>query len=183
MCICIVHVCILNCLTCTSILVYIAMTSCCLLVWVYKRDHVQLALLCILHPLSIAAFVLKIWKHGHPVLATSMLGRVDMLCYLIHASVASWYLTCCNSSWFRNSYLTWSKIDKIAWIVLEMEWKDPGGIACRTDRAFGTAHFALVRTRARLCMTEMNVLSFWLSSGIGLALLLSKAWQAFNPWH
>ena len=33
-------------------------------------------------------------KNGHPVLATSMLGRVDMICYLIHASVASYYLTC-----------------------------------------------------------------------------------------
>ena len=33
-------------------------------------------------------FHLKIQKHDHPVLATSMLGRVDMLCYLIHASVA-----------------------------------------------------------------------------------------------
>jgi len=44
----------------------------------------------------------------------------------------------------------------------EMEWKDPGGIACRTDRAFGTAHIALVRTRAMLCMTEASALSFWL---------------------
>ena len=58
---------------------------------------------------ELSYFDLKIWKHDHPVLATSMLGRVDMLCYLIHASVASWYLTCCNSSWFSNSYLTWSK--------------------------------------------------------------------------
>ena len=41
----------------------------------------------------------------------------------------------------------------------EMDWKDPGGIACRTDRAFRMAHFALVRTRARLCMTETSVLS------------------------
>jgi len=64
-----------------------------------------------------------------------MLGRVDMLCYLIHASVP-----------FRSAIHTWkwSKSDKIAWTVLEMVWKDPGGIACRTDRAFGTAHFALV---------------------------------------
>ena len=63
-----------------------------------------------------------------------MLGRVDMLCYLIHASVV-----------FRSAIHIWHdlKIDKIAWIVLEMEWEDPGGIACRTDRAFGTAHFAL----------------------------------------
>ena len=64
-----------------------------------------------------------------------------------------------------------------------MDGKDPGGIACRTDRAFGTAHFALVRTRTRLCMTETSALSFWLSFGIGLASLLSKAWQTFNPWH
>ena len=95
---------------------------------------------------ELSYFDLKIRKHGHPVLATSMLGCVDMLCYLIHASVASWYFTC--------------KIDKIAWIVLEMEWKDPGVIAYRTDRAFGTAHFAFVRTRAWLWMTETSVLSF-----------------------
>ena len=44
----------------------------------------------------------------------------------------------------------------------EMEWKDPDGIACRIDRAFVTAHIALVRTRARLCMTEASALSFWL---------------------
>ena len=56
-----------------------------------------------------------------------------------------------------------------------MDGKDPGGIACRTDRAFGTAHFALVRTRARLCMTEMSALSLSLSFGIGLASLLSEA--------
>ena len=103
---------------------------------------------------ELSYFDLKIWKHDHLVLATSMLGRVDMLCYPIHASVA-----------FRSGIHTWYdlKFDKIACIVLEMEWKDPGGIACRTDRAFGTAHFALVRTRVRLCMTEMSALSFWLS--------------------
>ena len=53
LCICIVHFYILHCTTCTCILIYIAMTSWCLLVRVYKRDHVQLALICILHPLSI----------------------------------------------------------------------------------------------------------------------------------
>ena len=37
---------------------------------------------------ELSYFNLKIWKHGHPVLATSMLGRVDTICYLIHASVA-----------------------------------------------------------------------------------------------
>jgi len=36
---------------------------------------------------ELSYFDLKIWKHDHPVLATSMLGRVDMLYYLIHASV------------------------------------------------------------------------------------------------
>ena len=115
---------------------------------------------------ELSYFDLKNWKHDHPVLATSMLGRVDMLYYLIHASVA--FL-------FSNSYLKWSKFDKIAWTVLEMDWKDPRGIACRTNRAFGTAHFALVRTRVRLCMTETSALSFWLSFGIGLASLLSEA--------
>ena len=39
LCICIVHFCILHYFTCTSIFVYIAMISWCLLVWVYKRDH------------------------------------------------------------------------------------------------------------------------------------------------
>ena len=65
-----------------------------------------------------------------------MLGRVDMLCYLIHASVA-----------FRSAIHTRHDLKLIK--LHEMEWKDPGGIACRTDRAFGTAHFALVRTRGK----------------------------------
>ena len=101
---------------------------------------------------ELSYFDLKIWKHDHPILAISMLGRVDMLCYLIHASVA-----------FRSAIHTWNDLnfDKIAWTVLEMDWKYPGGIACRTDRVFGAAHFA--KHNQKLCMTETSALSFWLS--------------------
>ena len=102
---------------------------------------------------ELSYFDLKIWKHDHPVLATSMLGRVDVLCYLIHASVA-----------FCSAIHTWNDLNLIKLLELFLKWieKEPGGIACRTDRAFETAHFALVRTRARLCMTEASALSFWL---------------------
>ena len=73
-----------------------------------------------------------------------------------------------------------------------MDGKDPGGIACRTDRAFGTAHFALVRTRARLCNFWNEcfklLIVFWHRLGLVAKwsmtsfqpLALRIAWYKFN---
>src|SRR6185312_17092993 len=60
---------------------------------------------------ELSYFDLKIRKHGHPVLATSMLGRVDMLCYLIHASVA-----------FRSAIHTRNDLNLIKLLELFLKW-------------------------------------------------------------
>ena len=73
-----------------------------------------------------------------------MLGRVDVLCYLIHASVA---------------FHTRNDLNLIKLLELFVKWIEKIQVGLLVA-LIGMAHFALVRTRARLCMTETSALSF-----------------------
>ena len=98
-----------------------------------------------------------------------MLGCIDMLCYLIHASVA-----------FNLGHEL--KLLKVFHICLK--WIEKIQVGCLSHwSSFRDGSHSTSENPGKAVHDWSECLKLLTALGIGLVSLLSKAWQSFNPWQ